>query len=247
MATLSLAAGAVSSGTAGTGADGSGFSGVLAGGALLVMATFVPFAILRMIPAVEAGAIGHLEALRQRGTSAVARPVRSAAGHVLHEGLGALGDARLMEQTPAALGVGGAARTGAAHAGGSPTPGDGSPTAGGGSPTPGDGAITLGAGDPESPRVFEDGVARGALPAPKGPKPVVLREPAGGPQGGSPAPTGPANPDDAWKWEGVPPGRSLIGKVEPGEMRYYMGDDGHGPSIKWLPPAWPPARQDGDG
>ena len=58
VATLSLAAGAVSSGTAGTGAHGSGFSSVLAGGALLVMATFVPFAILRMIPAVEAGAVG---------------------------------------------------------------------------------------------------------------------------------------------------------------------------------------------
>ena len=27
-------------------------------------------------------------------------------------------------------------------------------------------------------------------------------------------------------WEGVPPGCSLIGRYEPGEMRYYMGDDG---------------------
>ena len=58
--------------------------------------------------------------------------------------------------------------------------------------------------------------------------------------GWDPAPTGPATPEDAWKWEGVPPGRGLIGKVEAGEMRYYMGDDGHGPCIKWLPPAWPP-------
>jgi len=54
------------------------------------------------------------------------------------------------------------------------------------------------------------------------------------------APTGPATPEDAWKWEGVPPGRGLIGKVEAGQMRYYMADDGHGPCIKWLPPAWPP-------
>ena len=67
VATLSLAAGAVSSGTAGTGAHGAGFSAVLAGGALLVMATFVPFAILRLIPAVEAGAVTHLDGLRARG------------------------------------------------------------------------------------------------------------------------------------------------------------------------------------
>ena len=71
VATLSLAAGAVSSGTAGTGAHGGGFSAVLAGGALLVMATFVPFAILRLIPAVEAGAVAHLDGLRARGTAAV--------------------------------------------------------------------------------------------------------------------------------------------------------------------------------
>ena len=44
----------------------------------------------------------------------------------------------------------------------------------------------------------------------------------------------------------MPPGRGLIGKVEPGKMRYYMGDDGHGPVIKWLPPAWPPGHE-GDG
>ena len=73
VATLSLAAGAVSSGTAGTGDHGSGFSSVLAGGALLLMATFVPFAILRMIPAVEAGAVAHLDGLRERGTAAMTR------------------------------------------------------------------------------------------------------------------------------------------------------------------------------
>ena len=96
VATLSLAAGAVSSGTAGTGDHGSGFSSVLAGGALLVIATFVPFAILRMIPAVEAGAVGHLEGLRQRGTGAMTRVGRTAAQHALGEGLQSLGSARLL-------------------------------------------------------------------------------------------------------------------------------------------------------
>ena len=104
VATLSLAAGALASGTAGSGGHGSGFSSVLAGGALLLMATFVPFAILRMIPAVEAGAVAHLDGLRERGTAAMTRLPRTAASHALHEGLGALGDSRLLAQTAAAGG-----------------------------------------------------------------------------------------------------------------------------------------------
>ena len=55
-----------------------------------------------------------------------------------------------------------------------------------------------------------------------------------------PPPTGPVTPEDAWMWEGVPPGRSLIRRFDPGELRYYMDDDGHGPSVRWLPAAWPP-------
>ena len=42
-------------------------------------------------------------------------------------------------------------------------------------------------------------------------------------------------------WQGVPPGCGLIRRYEPGERRYYMGDDG-GPSLKELPPAWPPGQ-----
>ncbi len=253
VATLSLAAGAVSSGTAGTGTHGSGFSSVLAGGALLVMATFVPFAILRMIPAVEAGAVGHLEGLRQRGTAAVTRPARTAAGHALHEGLGALGDGRLLAQTAAAAG-GVAAAAGVAGAGaGAGTAGAGAGTAGAGAGAgaagagAGEGAegtggtgsgVPMADGDPESRRAYDDAVALGVGPRPKGPKPVL------GPDRDDPgrAPPGPATPEDAWKWEGVPPGRSLIGKVEAGEMRYYMDDDGHGPQIRWLPAAWPPGQ-----
>ncbi len=267
VATLSLAAGAVSSGTAGTSAHGSGFSAVLAGGALLVMATFVPFAILRLIPAVEAGAVAHLDGLRARGTTAATRLPRSAASHALHEGLGALGDARLLAQTPAGRAAGETppgAETGPEAA---ETPG-----AGGARRT---GAVELGEGDPASARRFDELVARGVTPARKGPKPILgtgsappdgTSQSAGGVEGEAtpartaegtpvprarpyefhPAPTGPATPEDAWKWQGVPPGRSLIGKVEAGEMRYYMGDDGHGPQICWLPPAWPPG-EGGDG
>ena len=284
VATLSLAAGAVSSGTAGSGSHGLGFSAVLAGGALLLMATFTPFAILRLIPAVEAGAVGHLEGLHSRGTAALTQPARSAANHVLHEGLGALGDARLMAMT-AASGrptSGGAAKPGGASgaaegAKGSRTSTDPSGSDAASSEDAGDllarvtpengGLVTgpdgLAVGNPESQQIYDDAVARGVESPPKGPKPI--KSPAAADDGmvvdengtvhltkfpprrvpvSTPtrAPTGPATPEDAWKWEGVPPGRSLIPPVEPGKTRHYMGDDGHGPCIKWLPPAWPPGQ-----
>ena len=269
VATLSLAAGAVASGTAGTGAHGSGFSSVLAGGALLLMATFVPFAILRMIPAVEAGAVAHLDGLRERGTAAMTRMPRSAASHALHEGLGALGDSRLMAATAAV---------------------DGDVGSGSGS------GIRLGKGDPNSQRIYDDAVAAGIRPRPKGPKPLLpapTTRSAGdagagtGVEGAGPGPgdapgagggagaagavtgaagvvagatgfepdpadrvgaksakgrrLGPDTAEDIWMWEGVPPGHSLITRYEPGERRYYMGDN-EGPSLKKLPPAWPPGQ-----
>ena len=119
----------------------------------------------------------------------------------------------------------------------------------------GPGTVGLAEGDPDSVRAYDDAVARGVAPAPKGPKPILWsgtrrrrrRRPDGaaGRGGGragtaaaadpwrthpfGSAPTAPT-PEDAWKWEGVPPGRSLIGKVEAGQLRYYMGDDGHGPA-----------------
>jgi hypothetical protein len=42
-------------------------------------------------------------------------------------------------------------------------------------------------------------------------------------------------------WQDVPPGHSLITRYEPGERRYYMGDN-EGPSLRKLPPAWPPGQ-----
>jgi hypothetical protein len=273
VATLSLAAGAISSGTTGAGAHGSGFSAVLAGGALLVIATFVPFAILRLIPAVEAGAVGHLEGLRSRGIATVARPARSAANFALHQGLGALGDARLMAETTGLGGAAGAAggagaaagagrvRSGATAGGGAgrdptrPISADAAPDDVVGpngetlqelldQVTPENGGLISDAdgfaiGNPESQRIYDEAVARGALPKPKGPKPIAL--PPYRPRGN--APTGPSRPEDAWKWKGVPRGGSLMGTPEPGQMRYYGDFDEHGPRIHWLPPAWP----DGEG
>jgi hypothetical protein len=45
--------------------------------ALLVIATLSPFTLLRLVPAVEAGAIAHLESTRHRLQGAARAPVRS--------------------------------------------------------------------------------------------------------------------------------------------------------------------------
>ena len=62
-AVLSLAAGALAGGLGlgATGGDGGGFAAVVTGIALLVIATASPFTLLRLIPAIEAGATSHLE------------------------------------------------------------------------------------------------------------------------------------------------------------------------------------------
>jgi hypothetical protein len=244
VATLSLAAGAVSSGTAGSGTHGAGFSSVLAGGALLVMATFVPFAILRMIPAVEAGAVAHLDGLRERGSAALTRAPKTAASHALHEGLGALGDARLLAQTP------GGGRSG----GGGGGDGAGAPD------------IPMGEGESESQRIYDEEVARmqaeGVTPRDKGPKPVLTPPGADSPSASASAAErtattrpatstpagdgsrsrtpGPRTPEDAWMWQDVPEGHSLMRRPHPGGPRFYLRDDGHGPQMVGLKPAWPP-------
>jgi hypothetical protein len=269
VATLALAAGAISS--------GSGFSSVLAGGALLVIATFVPFAILRLIPAVEAGAVGHLEGLRQRGTGLVTGLPRSAVGHVLNEGLQTLGGARLLAQAgPVGSGGGGSGSAMAARRGGTGPAGgaDGVTPPESGSDvvgpdgetaddlqaqvTPDNGGLVnradgLTVGRAESERLYEDFTAgrRVAEPRPRGPKPFAD---GGATDPATPAPspgrqlsykTGPDRPEDAWKWQGVPPGFTLLGPAEPGKMRHVAGDDGHGPHLKSLPPAWPPGEGPG--
>jgi hypothetical protein len=64
VAILSLAAGALA-GNGGT-AD---LSGVISGAALLLLAAFSPFTLLRLVPAVEAGAVMHLEGVSRRASS----------------------------------------------------------------------------------------------------------------------------------------------------------------------------------
>jgi hypothetical protein len=102
-------------------------------------------------------------------------------------------------------------------------------------------------GDPNSQRVYEEALAEGAWPGPRGPKPL-MRPTGAAPYTpltwSSPRVTGPERPEDEWKWQGVPPGCSLVGPVEPGQKRHYRDMDDHGPVVRWLPPAWPPGHPD---
>lgn len=77
VAILALAVGAISS--------GHGFSTVLAGGALLLLAAFTPFTLLRLVPLVEIGAAMQLEGARHRVRSAAGRVPDSVAGLALRQ------------------------------------------------------------------------------------------------------------------------------------------------------------------
>ena len=61
---LSLALDAIAHASAGP-------STALTGAAMLLLASFMPFGVLRLMPMVEAAAVGHLEAVRHRATSTV--------------------------------------------------------------------------------------------------------------------------------------------------------------------------------
>jgi hypothetical protein len=63
---LALAALAGGLGVGASGADGGGFAAVITGIALLIIAVLSPFTLLRLIPAIEAGAVSHLESARHR-------------------------------------------------------------------------------------------------------------------------------------------------------------------------------------
>jgi hypothetical protein len=91
VAVLSLAVGALSGGlgwspASATGPGGAGpsphggaggLAAVFSGAAMLLLAAFMPFALLRILPMVEAGAVAHLEGAGARARSLVAAPARS--------------------------------------------------------------------------------------------------------------------------------------------------------------------------
>jgi hypothetical protein len=72
VAVISLAGGAL--------ARGGGLDAVLAGAALMLMAGFAPFVLLRLVPIAEAGVIGQLEGLERRPIAAAGGAATRAAG-----------------------------------------------------------------------------------------------------------------------------------------------------------------------
>ncbi len=78
---LSLAVGALAAGTGAQpgGSAGHGFADVLGGAALLALAAAAPWALFRLLPMLEAGAVGHLEGVGRRTVQSAAAPARSLA------------------------------------------------------------------------------------------------------------------------------------------------------------------------
>jgi hypothetical protein len=77
VAVLSLAAGALAGGIGSVPGHGGGFSAVLGGAALLLLAGFAPWSLFRLLPFLEAGAAGHLEALSHRARQTAGAPIKS--------------------------------------------------------------------------------------------------------------------------------------------------------------------------
>jgi len=160
-AVLSLAAGATAGGLgASSSGNGGGFAAVVTGIALLMIAILSPFTLLRLVPAVEAGAVAHLETTRHRLKSATASPLGNGRNLALDlakksgptsEGdeAGSVGTVTSLG-TAAAVGSGGAVGAGAAvgsrGAAGSGAVGTGAMATGSAGST----AIAMVAGDPEA-------------------------------------------------------------------------------------------------
>jgi hypothetical protein len=160
VAILSLAVGAVGAGSSTT------LPSVLAGGALLLLAAFSPFTLLRLIPMVEAGAVHHLEGARHRVQQAFGSLPRSAASYALAQ----------LAPVPA-LGAAGTGMSAALEA-----PGGVEPTAAPIARTQASGASGAHPGEDEA------GAAHDALPSELGGIPVWRGEPP------SPLPAPPGSP-----------------------------------------------------
>jgi hypothetical protein len=241
VATLSLAASAISSGTAGTGDAGAGFSSVLAGGALLVLATFVPFAILRLIPVVEAGAVGHLEGARSRAMAPLTAVPRTAASFALNEGMAAFGAAKGAAKLAAVTGPPGTGGMGGGMSGGAAGSGDSGGGGGGG----GSGGAVGPDGAPlgveeiaENSGCVPDATGRMVgMPLVGGADPEDLDPPAVGPHARGPKPVLPA---PVFKGEGARGGGPIRDLVPVGPrafngLQHAIGQDNIGPVLTYMP------------
>ncbi|MGC8463331.1 MAG: hypothetical protein ACP5P9_06650 [Acidimicrobiales bacterium] len=85
VAVLSLGAGAVAAGSGATPQGPSSLTAVVGGAALLLLASLSPWALLRLLPFAEAGAVAHLDGVAHRGVRAVTGAPRT----LVHAALGA--------------------------------------------------------------------------------------------------------------------------------------------------------------
>ena len=242
VAVLSLAVGAVSS--------GAGFSTVLAGGALLLLAAFTPFTLLRLVPLVEVGAALQLEGARQRVRGAWGRGPDSAVSFALRQARehGAHGETAATPATPGVPGTGttvdpGVPGLGGTGRSGSPGPSDpvgplgplGVPGAPGG-PSGGRlgvGAAAMGAGDlaglgsREAGGTALDGGEARSRQLPLGPMPREWLPP-----GDLTCP-----PGTIPVWEGSP--ESVIAALEARHRPHRVEPDGYGGVIPGVAsPLW---------
>ncbi len=200
VAVLALGVGALAG--AGSGGPGQRVSSAITGIALLVLAGFLPFTLLRIVPMVEAGAVAHFEGVRQRAGSAVEAPLHAtaatAARIVDHFGKRAASQAK---DAGAGLLGGAAGGLGGAPGGGLPS----GPRSGpGGDPGsgPGTGGSEAGGNSGESPfRIVW-------------PDPAML----------DPAKPDPAKPDSAMPGSAMPDsGRLGSGRPDPGRVAGASG------------------------
>ena len=209
VAILSLAAGAVASGTS----DSQGMDTALAGAALLLLAAVSPLALLRLVPMAE-GALAA-EGLRQRAQSSVTTTAAMAYRTAAKAALRAASEAPLPNSMPG-TGLGdGYSGPGGPDAG---TPSSGTPFSG----TPSSGTPSSGTPSSGTPSGMSGNPAQGGDDARPGP----AEHSSGGDGGGSgtPAPEGGIPP-----WKGDPASESVFADALEGGSRR----GGSGSASQW--------------
>ncbi len=96
-------------GTGGSGQGTGSIAAVLGGAALLLLASVTPWALFRLLPFVEAGAVAHLEGISQRARQAASVPTRGLAQTALRAAAGSAlaGPAGLLVGATGGGGLGG--------------------------------------------------------------------------------------------------------------------------------------------
>ena len=230
VAILSLATGAIDS--------SGGFATVLSGAALLIVAAFAPFTLLRLIPMIEGGAVQQLEGARHRVQQSFGSLPRSAASVALRQartaslpstvgtGLPTAFEAPGAEVPPALGGAEGRPGGASSHQSGA------SSSASGEAPAATPGAIPEWRGSPASNAAFERAMAEGPTASGgRGPRPV-FGEPSGDPARPETEPSPAFLPTD-----GVVFSRG----------HHVLARDSAGPVLRWVPgPDDRPAAHGGD-